>query len=348
MDKNKAGHILVIRLSAMGDVAMTVPVLLALTRCYPELRITILTRGFFEPLFAQLDKVRVFRAEVEGKHKGLAGLWKLYRELQGVRFDAIADLHNVLRSNVLKYFFSLSGVPFVQIDKGRAEKRALTAMNNKVFKPLRTTHQRYADVFGKLGWPIALESTNLLNRQPLSDNTRELVGKDHGKWLGLAPFAAYPGKMYPARLMEQLIREISETGRYKIILFGGGESEARQLESWAMEFDNCINIAGKLGFKEELALISNLDLMVSMDSANAHLAANYAVPTITLWGLTHPYAGFYPFRQDPGNALLSDRDQYPGLPTSVYGNKMPAGYERVMETIAPAKVLAKIQALTGT
>ena len=347
MDKNKAGHILVIRLSAMGDVAMTVPVLLALTRRYPELRITVLTRGVFEPLFAQLDKVTVFRAEVRGKHKGSGGLWMLFRELQGMRFDAIADLHNVLRSNVLKYFFGLSGVPFVQVDKGRAEKRALTAMNNKVFKPLKTTHQRYADVFGKLGWPIGLENVSLLPRQPLSDHTRELVGKDHRKWLGLAPFAAYPGKMYPAHLMQRLIEGLSKTGRYKILLFGGGEGEAQQLERWAKEFDNCMNIAGKLDFEEELALISNLDLMVSMDSANAHLAANYAIPTITLWGLTHPYAGFYPFGQDPGNALLSDRERYPGIPTSVYGNKMPAGYERVMETIAPEQVIARVRALTG-
>ncbi len=348
MDKSKAGHILVIRLSAMGDVAMTVPVLLALKQNYPALRITVLTRGFFEPLFAQLDNVEVFRAEVSGKHKGPAGLWALFRELNAMHFDAVADLHNVLRSNVLKYFFRFSRIPFVQIDKGRAEKRALTALNNKVFKPLKTTHQRYADAFGKLGWPIDLETVKLLPRQQLSDNTRNLLGKDHRKWIGIAPFAAYPGKMYPPPLMEQLIKDLSETGRYKLLLFGGGQREALQLTNWAMVYDNCINIAGKLGFEEELALISNLDLMVSMDSANAHLAANYAVSTITLWGLTHPNAGFYPFGQDRANALLSDRERYPGIPTSVYGNTMPDGYERVMETIAPEDVIARVHMLTAT
>ena len=133
-----------------------------------------------------------------------------------------------------------------------------------------------------------------------------------------------------------------------MLLFGGGTKELQELSSWDSGLGNCINTAGKLGFAEELALISNLDLMVSMDSANAHLAANYAVPTLTLWGLTHPYAGFYPFGQDPENALLSDRDRFPGIPTSVYGNKMPEGYGQVMESIAPEAVIEKIRILTNT
>jgi len=348
VDKNKPGHILVIRLSAMGDVAMTVPVLLALNQKYPNLRITFLTRRFFEPIFAQVNNVKVYRAEVHGKHKGLAGLWKLYRELCGLDFDAVADLHNVLRSNILKRFFSLNTIPFVQIDKGRAEKKALTSLRNKDFRPLKTTHDRYASVFDALGFPVDLQAVELLSKEPISDKTLELVGTDHKKWIGIAPFAAYAGKKYPSHLMEQVIRELANTGKYKLLLFGGGTKEQQELSSWASGLGNCINTAGKLGFAEELALISNLDLMVSMDSANAHLAANYAVPTLTLWGLTHPYAGFYPFGQDPENALLSDRDRFPGIPTSVYGNKMPEGYGQVMESIAPEAVIEKIRILTNT
>ena len=125
MAKNEYHHVLVIRLSAMGDVAMTVPVLLAITRKYPGLKITVLTKAFFKPLFSQLPNVTVHIADVKDKHKGINGLWKLYSELKRLRVDAVADLHNVLRSDILKRFFGLTGTPFFQIDKGRSEKKLL-------------------------------------------------------------------------------------------------------------------------------------------------------------------------------------------------------------------------------
>ncbi len=340
----KTTHILALRLSAMGDVAMCVPVLSALSAQYPNLRITMLTRAFFEPMFSQLPNITVYPAEVEGRHKGILGLWKLYRELQKQDIDAVADLHNVLRSNILKRYFRWGGVPFHQIDKGRADKKALTAARNKIFKPLQTTHGRYADVFARLGYPLDLDQAPLLSKQTLPGSVLKLVGSDTKKWIGIAPFAAFKGKRYPLDLMQQLIEQLRGYGKYKILLFGGGNREAAQLEALS-DSDRCISIAGKLGFGEELTLISNLDLMVSMDSGNGHLAAMYGVPVITLWGVTHPHAGFYPFGQSMDNALLADRESYPLIPTSVYGNKLPKGYERAIASILPEEVLKKIESI---
>ena len=150
-------HILVIRLSAMGDVAMTVPVLRTFRAAYPNVQVTVLTRKFFEPIFASIENVQVYHADVNGKHKGVIGLSRLSKELRGLGITAVADLHNVLRSNILKKYFILRGIQVVQIDKGRADKKALTKPKNKVFKQLKTTHQRYADVFDGLGYPIDLE-----------------------------------------------------------------------------------------------------------------------------------------------------------------------------------------------
>ena len=126
---------------------------------------------------------------------------------------------------------------------------------------------------------------------------------------------------------------------------GGGEEEKNILTNTAEKCSNVINMAGVVNLSQELELISHLDLMISMDSANAHLSAMYGIPTITLWGVTHPYAGFYPFGQAPDNALTSDRSRYPLIPTSVYGKKVPKGYERAMETILPEHVLAKVNAV---
>jgi len=347
VDKNKVTHLLVIRLSAMGDVAMTIPVLSALSNRYPELKVTVLTRSFFRPMFAQLVNVAVYEADVKGKHKGVFGLWNLYEELTVLQIDAVADLHNVLRSKVLKRYFRLGGIPVMQIDKGRAEKRELTASRNKVFKPLKTTHQRYANVFAQLGFPLNLTEVEPLQKKKRSEKMMRIIGHDAKKWLGIAPFAAFQGKMYPLELMSKVIAELDTSDTYKILLFGGGEKEGQKLKTLENNFRNCISIVGKLKFSEELALISNLDAMLSMDSGNGHLAALYGIPVITLWGVTHPYAGFYPFGQDFDNALFSDREKYPLIPTSVYGNKWPQGYEKAMETISPETVVQKVYEVLG-
>ncbi|MGB6151693.1 MAG: glycosyltransferase family 9 protein [Pricia sp.] len=338
----KNNRLLVIRLSAMGDVAMTVPVLTGLTRQYPNLKITVLTKPFFAPIFAQLENVSVFEADVKGKHKGVFGLWALYKELRALNIDGVADLHNVLRSKVLKRYFKFGGIPFEQIDKARGEKKALTAAKNKVFKPLKSTHERYADVFKALGYPIDLSVSVPLEKESLSDATLNLLGKNSKKYLAIAPFAAFEGKKYPLHLMEEVISKVDDTEKYKILLFGGGIEEQEKLNALQSRFPSCINIAGKLSFTEELALISNLDIMLSMDSGNGHLAAMYGVPVVSLWGVTHPNAGFYPFGQIAGNALLADREKYPLIPTSIYGNKMPEGYEKAMETISPDTVVMKL------
>ncbi len=344
-DGVRGRRLLVIRLSAMGDVAMTIPVLSALTRQYPTLKITVLTKTFFAPMFAQLENVEVFEADVKGRHKGVFGLYKLHKELRANGIDAVADLHNVLRSKVLKRYFSFAGIPFFQMDKGRADKKGLTASKNKVFKSLKTTHQRYADVFDAMGFPVDLSKAVPLSKEKLSERTQKLVASDTKKCLGVAPFAAFEGKMYPLHLMEEVLRKLDDTKEYKILLFGGGKDEEQKLEAFAAQFPSCTNITGKLSFAEELALISNLDAMLSMDSGNGHLAAMYGIPVITLWGVTHPYVGFYPFGQDVNNALLADREAFPRIPTSVYGNKMPAGYEKAMETILPRDVFEKVRAV---
>lgn len=345
MGKNKINHILVIRLSAMGDVAMTVPVLKALTAQHPNLKITLLTRAFYSPMFTDLANVSIYQADVNGKHKGILGLWRLFKELKTMGIDAVADLHNVLRSNILKRFFNLNNIPFSQIDKGRKEKRALTAGKNKIFEPLKTTFERYADVFCQLGFPIKLANLSVLPKRVLPQKVQEVIGPDNLKWIGIAPFAAYPGKMYPFELMEEIIKTLNNTNKYKIIFFGGGDSQKKQAQKWSDHYQNCINAIGRMSFEDELALISNLDLMLSMDSGNGHLAAMFNIPTITLWGITHPFAGFAPFNQSSDNSFLSDRDKFPFIPTSVYGNQAPDGYENAMSSILPETVISRITSI---
>lgn len=333
-------HILVIRLSAMGDVAMVVPVLSAFTQQYPDVKITVLTRAFFIPFFRDLPNVSVFAADVNGKHKGIFGLYKLSKELKSLEIDAVADLHNVLRTHILKYFFF--GKKVVQMDKGRAEKKAL--VSGECFQQLKTTHQRYADVFETLGYKLSLSNPVFPEKAILNSNIKSLVGiTTNDKLLGIAPFAAHEGKMYPLDVMKMVVETLSKD--YKVILFGGGKKEMELLNTFAETSDTIINVAGKLSLTEELDLISNLDLMLSMDSGNAHLAAMLGVKVVTIWGVTHPFAGFAPFNQPEDYLLLSNRKQFPKIPTSVYGNNYPENYKEASRSISPEKVIEKIKSI---
>ena len=335
----KQKHILVIRLSAMGDVAMTVPVLRALTMQHPELRITVLTRVFFKPFFRDLQHVEVFSADVKGAHKGVFGLYKLAKALNKKQFYVVADLHNVLRSKMIKKFIKCKR--FISIDKGRKEKRLLTS--GTVFKKLKRTHQRYADVFGGLGFEVDLNHPHFPKKAILSPKLQELLGNHSMKRIGIAPFAAHEGKMYPLTLMKTVIENLSKD--YKLILFGGGPYESEILNEFQTSFNNTINLAGKVSLNEEMDVISNLDVMLSMDSGNAHIAAMLGVKVVTIWGVTHPFAGFAPFNQPEHHALMADREAFPLIPTSVYGNKYPESYKEAAGSISPKTIVEKIKSI---
>ncbi|PKV48800.1 ADP-heptose:LPS heptosyltransferase [Aquimarina sp. MAR_2010_214] len=338
-------NVLVIRLSAMGDIAMTVPVLRVFRATYPDVKLTVLTRKFFEPIFSDIENLEVYHADVDHKHKGFIGLTRLTNELNKLKINAVADLHNVLRSNVLKTLFSLRGIKTVQVDKGREEKKALTRSKNKAFKQLKTTHQRYADVFSALGYPIDLTTHKFPKKQPLTPEILSITQNSTKKWLGIAPFAQYESKTYPLELMIEVIETLNKEDGFEIFLFGGGKREMDILNNIESKYKNVTNIVGKLSFEDELKLIGNLDAMLSMDSGNAHLAAMYGVPTITLWGVTHPFTGFMPFGQPMERAILPNLAKYDQIPTSIYGNKVPPGYEKVMHTIKPETVVDKINKL---
>jgi ADP-heptose:LPS heptosyltransferase len=330
------------RLSAMGDVAMTVPVLRALVSQYPEIKLTVISRPFFKPFFEGIPQVFFFGFDEKERHKGVAGLLRLFQDLKRLNIDAFADLHNVLRSKVIRNLFALSGKRTASVDKGRDEKKALTRSENRIFKQLPTMFERHAKVFEELGFALNLDNPIFPRKAVLDKEIKAIIGDEEQQLIGIAPFAQYDSKVYPLDLMRVVIEELSKNSNNKILLFGGGTREIEILDSFSNNKNNVINMAGKVKLKQELELISKLDVMLSMDSGNAHIAAMLGVKVISLYGATHPFAGFAPFNQPFENALVADREKYPLLPTSVYGNIKVAGYEDAMRTILPESIVEKI------
>ncbi|GAB3804349.1 glycosyltransferase family 9 protein [Spirosoma humi] len=320
-------QVLLLRFSAMGDVALLAPVVQAFTQRYPDTRITLVTRAKFAVFFEQFPNVRVIGADFDGRHKGLMGLIHLFNELrQMASFDVLLDAHQNMRSAVLKRLFRLAGVPSFTIDKGRTEKSALTRKTNKIRRPLLHSVDRYARVFEAAG--LAVQPANPFHFPTFTTAEAELDAllnslsvTRHTPWLGIAPFAQHTQKMWPfdrfAPLLDQLY-----TGRpLTIFLFGGGAAEISQLEALQQKFPQAILVAGKLSMAAELLLISRLSGMLCMDSGNMHLASLSGVPVLSIWGATHPDAGFGPWGQGDEAILQISPDVLPCRPCSVFGNK---------------------------
>ncbi len=324
---------------------MCIPVLLAFRRTYPQTRILFLTKSRFAPLPLKVPGVEVLLLDDKDRHKGLLGLQRYSRQIKAQDITHLADLHHVLRSRIISFFLMGSGLTLGRLNKARAEKRALTRAENKIWKPLKSTHQRYAEVFHELGFPLEVHPTDILPTEPFPPIFQSL--KPGKKRVGIAPFAAHSGKCYPLEQMKEVVARLSDIPDIQVILFGGGARETEILRTWEEDFEHCISMAGRAVLEDELALISQLDVMVSMDSGNGHLAAMYGIPVISIWGVTHPYTGFAPFGQPSENALTADRQAFPAVPTSIYGNKVPSGYEAAIASIPSERIHKRILQVLG-
>ena len=344
----KSDHILIIRFSALGDVAMTVPVVYSLAKQYPHLRIKVLSRPFARPFFENLaPNVGFMEADIKKEYHGVKGLNALYRRLTAKNFTAIADLHAVLRSEYLRMRFNLDRYHSAHIDKHRNGKRRLISSTEKQLVKQPSAFQNYADVFEKLGYPVKLGDFKSIFPETGGDLTTlpSVIGQknDGDKWIGIAPFAAHEGKIYPIRLMEQVISNlISKDPHIRIFLFGKGEDEDKVFTEWCDRYKQCLYTRKYISqLYDELILMSHLDVMLSMDSANMHLASMVGTPVVSIWGATHPYAGFIGWNQSEDNIIQID---LPCRPCSIYGNKpCLRGDFACLKNISPEQIIERLR-----
>lgn len=342
----KTEHILIIRFSALGDVAMTVPVVASLARQYPHVRISVLSRPVARPFFEHMPpNVSFMPADIKGEYHGLKGLNALYRRLMAKKFTAIADFHDVLRSEYLRMRFNFDRYRVEHIDKHRSQRRALTSTKNKVLAPLPSQIDNYLEVLRKLGYPVKLDFHSIFpaGGGDLTKLPAAIGQKAEGqRWIGIAPFAAHEGKVYPMDKMEQVIKLlIAREPSCRIFLFGGRGDEEEQMNDWARRYPQVTAASPRLGgIANELILMSHLDVMLSMDSANMHMASLVGTRVVSVWGATHPFAGFMGYGQSTDDAIqlpLSCR------PCSIYGNRRcQQGNYPCLNGITPESIVEKI------
>lgn len=349
---NSSGDILVSRFSALGDVAMTLAPLYDACLSNPSRKFILLTRRHPASLFINPPENLILHPIDTSDYKGISGIRRLYNELRAqYRISAYADLHDVLRTKLLRMFFRLGGAKVVKVDKGRIARRRLTRRHCKHLVPLTPMSERYARTLAAAGTPGTGKFTSLFPTPPdPAIFAKASMPKQQGEyWIGIAPFAAHAGKIYPPELMERVIGLLSQHPEVRIFIFGFGENESTRIEAWrdsicgndgAMR-NRIVNMASlRIGLSPELSLIAHCDVMLSMDSANMHLAALAGTRTVSIWGATHPYCGFRTRGVKDEDIIQLDMTC---RPCSVFGNrKCMRGDYHCLHGISPQRVVSAL------
>lgn len=299
-------HLLLIRFSALGDVLMTVPVIDALARQYPNMRITVVSAPFVGSIMNLLPANVSFLGIRPRNHS----LWEIYQQIAKLKPTHVCDLHDVLRTKFLRVCFWMKGLPVTHIHKNRNARRAFIQAREKVQQP--TSFEKYADALARLGFPVVIDW-----RKPFALVEGSKTPHERPR-IGIAPYAAHRGKVYPTERMERVVGMLSERG-VDVFVFGAGEKEKQQAEEWAAKYKGVESMVGKLpDMAAELRFMTSLDAMLSMDSGNMHLASLAGVRVVSIWGATHPLGGFLGWGQREEDAIQLP---LPCRPCSTYGNR---------------------------
>ena len=357
-------RILLIRFSALGDVAMLAPVVREAAEQNKDCEFTVLSKVACGALFEGLaENVRFIGADVKGEYKGLSGLLRLFKELHAQHFDCVVDMHDVLRTKVLRKLFRLHGYEVHKINKHRELRRLITAEGDK--KQLRQLPTAFENYRNSLPLPLRKEGGTSPSLTLKGEECHRFASVSFAKnsqlKIGIAPFAAHQGKIYPLEKMEEVIDSLSLTLPERegnldsldrisppfggagggLYLFGGGDEELAIMRRWAEKYDNVRLAADEChGLKEELELMKKLDVMVSMDSANMHLASLVGTRVVSIWGATHPYAGFLGWGQKMDDCV--QRDDLKCRPCSIYGNKPCMRGDMACMQIDPKEIVRRI------
>ncbi len=346
MDKDKMGrrgdinHIVVLRLSSMSSTAIAALAVAGLHKARPDMEITVVVRERYFPFFDGMGGVRLVGFDSDG-YDAPGGILRLRHDILEWEADAVADLHGNLFTRILCRLLMPWQCRTANVDNGREGKALLTRKFRKVFVQQRPTVMRYCDVMERLGVRV---TPCLPERKaaPLTEAIAARAGGKHGVWVGVAPFAAYNGKIYPLKYTDRLVEMLC--GRYeRVFLFGRGKYERQFAEAMELRHEHVVSTMDKLNLAQELDLMGRLDVVVTMDSAPMHMAALTGTRTVSIWGATHPYAGYGGFGQPEESMVQTDMAC---RPCSVNGHKRCMfGDYACMNGITPEQVADRVDAV---
>lgn len=344
--------VLITKFREFTDVIMTLPVIYSACGSNPDCDFVLATRPSLVELFINRpSNLRVVGCEspLEG---GILGALKFWNRLKSVyNPSSYVSLDGGAFFKAVAMWGRLSGCR-VSVITPAPNQHQLIRKNNKIMLPLTTARSRYREAFFHIGLAVQEHFKGLYGPGGKGDPALFAAvtppPAPGQRWVGIAPFAKHRGKSYPVEMMEDVLSIIKkEIPNLKVILFGGGEEERKLLAGWSQRHSCAFSPAiARLGFPAEFSLLSYLDVMLTMDSANMHLASLVGVKIITVWGATHPYCGYKGWHQNESGAVSLPM---PCRPCSLYGDKpCHRGDYHCLRAIKPRLIADRVLAVLQT
>lgn len=308
--------ILIIRLSSLGDIILTEPIVRYLRQSYPEAEIDYVTK----PQFIELVKLMGHGIKPIAYEKTAA----FHLELGRKGYDLVLDLHGKLSSYLLRIFArgKRSAVYF----KDRRTRKRIANGNKSL--AISSTVDLYGTALKKLGFAVKLSAPKI--SAPAGISFAHL-GK-MAKRILIFPGALHETKRYPAAYYKELIKMSPDDYQFIIL----GSNAERELAASICEDERTIDLCGQLNLLELVALIDTADWVISSDSGPMHIAAALGKQQIAIFGATHPRLGFAP--QNPRAEVLVAN--LPCQPCSLHGGaECPKKHFNCMHKIKISSIL---------
>jgi len=282
--------ILIIRFSSIGDIVLTSPVIRCIKKQLPDCELHYLTKKSFSILLESnphIDKLHLF----EGNLK------KTIEELKQENFDFIIDLHNNLRTFLIKYHLAIPVSSFRKLNF-----RKWLLVNFKInLLPKKHIVQRYLRTAKKIG--VRDDGEGLEYFIPQKDKIRieDLPLTHLYGYAALAVGANHFTKKLPHEKLKELCSQI----QFPIVVIGGKEDALIGNELEKIFPFKVFNACGKFNLNQSASLIQQSKFVITHDTSAMHIAAAFKKIIHSYWGNTVPAFGMYPyFGNEYANALL--------------------------------------------
>jgi ADP-heptose:LPS heptosyltransferase len=277
------------------------------------------------------ERLKFIGIDFNSKEKNIFQIAEKVKVVSGnINFNGIYDLHDVIRSKTLCLLLSSKTDVTRVFEKQRSLKNKIISKKIRLQK-LKTSSERYLHCLKK-DFDI-LDFSNISKSLNSGANKRNIIG--------IAPFSRHKSKIWPLSNYQKIINHFNN---FKFVIFAFGSQELKDSKTFFLENSNCSLIDGNLNLYEQMKLINDFKVFISMDSANMHLASLTSTKVVSIWGPTHPFLGFRPLFNEEFIVQLSNEENSE-RPISVYGKIKKIDEfkaKQSMSRIDPERVIEKI------
>lgn len=331
--------ILIIRLSSIGDVLLTTPLIRFLRREFQNAQIDFLVKSQYQELLVHnphLDKIYTYDQKT-----GFKGLRQLKKELQKQGYDQIIDLHRNLRSFYLRSLYK--GAKVVKFQKMALRRFLLVHFKLNLYRNITPVSQRYLNSLDSKDDRLGLELFIPLDVRGRIHRRLGTRGLDpNGLVIGFAPGAGFWTKRWPSEAFAHLGDLLSQNLDAQILLFGDqGDKKVCQRITELMH-KQPIDLSGELSLLETAAAMERCSLVVTNDTGLMHIAAALKKKVVAIFGPTTEELGFFPY----GTDYVVIQRELPCRPCSFHGsNRCKKGHFKCMRDISPEEVFQAVRGL---